>query len=251
MASTLPTDPHRIVEFVSPRAGVWVENQAAIGSSPVQVQTVEELLAAAKHARDRALAARNAAAAATLRFYDAARRLRDAANVVIRNAKNTAVTSDDANVYALALLEPPKARAHAAPAPNQPQRLSATVGQDGAVTLRWRTRNPRGVSNVMYEVRRAIVANGGRGPFALLGIAGPSPGSDPHRAGGLFRGGVYRDQSIPVGTPGVEYLVTPVRGGRRGPTSAIYSLRFGSVRPAAPAPATTATTARADLRAAA
>lgn len=233
MATNLPSDPYEIVRTVAVKAPRWTLNQAAIGSSPSQVAAVNAALAEAEAAQHAAGAARQAAESATQQFYRAAQTLRAAASVVVRNAQTLAKAQGDAEVYVLASINVPSVRSRLAPPPAQPQSLSAEiVPTTGAVVLRWQSRNPRGVSNVVYQIRRGL---DGEQPETLIGIVGggrdDSPTeAGPARSGSAGRGGrirAFRDASVPAGTRVVRYSVTPIRGNQTGPVSAVFSLQIG------------------------
>ncbi len=234
MATNLPSDPYEIVRTVAVKAPRWTLNQAAIGSTPAQVAAVNAALAEAEAAQQAAYAARQAAESATQTFYSAARSLRAAASVVVRNAQTLAKAQGDAEVYVLASINPPSVRSRLAPPPAQPQSLSAeVVPTTGAVVLSWQSRNPRGVSNVVYQIRRGL---DGEQPETLIGIVGggrdDSPTeAGPTRSGSAGRGGrirAFRDATVPAGTRVVRYSVTPIRGNQTGPVSSVFTLQLGA-----------------------
>jgi hypothetical protein len=86
---------------------------------------------------------------------------------------------------------------------HQPRRL-AHAHVDG--------RQPVGVTDVVYLVRRQIDRSGG---FTLIGTEGADKS--------------FTDRSIPMGTAMVEYLVTPQRGDVVGEAGPLYMVQFGSV----------------------
>ncbi len=227
MSSNLPTDPADVIDFLSPRVQTWALNQPLIGSSPAQVAAVEAAFAVAKAAASKAIQAREASLAATLLYHTHVKALRDAARVVVENAKNLALETGDVNVYAKASLNPPKKRARQAPLPGKPQGLVVTVNSTGSLTIAWRSDNPRGLHGVVYEIRRKVLEvterNGRRvvkwGGEQLLGVAG-----------GNRR---FVDETVPIGVPSVQYTVTPLHNGRRGTTSNAVSLQFGAAMPVA------------------
>ena len=73
---------------------------------------------------------------------------------------------------------------------------------------------PRGVSNVNFEVRRRdTLADGTITPMRAVGGAG---------------GRAFHDETIPLGIARVEYVLIPRRGARVGDSSRVFSLQFGS-----------------------
>ncbi len=234
MATILPSDPYAIVNTVAVMAQFWTANQAQIGSTPAQVAAVNAALATAEEAQAAAHAARQVAEAATREFYNAARTLRTAAAVVVRNAQTLAKATDDAEVYPLAGINPPSVRSRLAPPPAQPLHLHAEiVPTTGAIVLSWQARNPRGVSNVVYQIRRGL---DGEMPQTVIGIVGGGRDdltneAGPAKSGSAGKGGrirAFRDTSVPAGTKVVRYAVTPIRGNQTGPVSNIFSLQLGA-----------------------
>lgn len=222
MSSNLPTDPAEVVAFVSSRAEVWALNQASIGSTPEEVAAVEAILEEAKAAMMAVEMARDAALAATQRYYDAAKRLRAASRIVVENAKNLAKAEGDTNVYVKARLNAPKVRARQAPLPGKPVRVELEVKTFGQVVLTWKCANPRGLHGVVYEVLRRTLdiseRDGKRvvkwGPLEHIGIAG-----------GDKR---FVDATVPVGVPQVSYMIVSMHNGRKGETSNETPIQFGT-----------------------
>lgn len=209
MSATVPTDPAAIVEFATPHAPVWVARAASIGSTPAEAAAVADALAVAEKARLDAFAARTAAEAATAAYYNAAAVLREAAARVVRNAHNFARATDDPGVYALAEIPAPRTRRRSLPPPHQPEQPSAALMVGGALELSWKVSHPRGMTGVIYEVRRRLAEE--TAP-TLLGTTGAKR---------------YVDRTLPAGTTGAEYTVAALRGDQRSPWSALLTVSFG------------------------
>lgn len=209
MGRNLPTDPHRVLDFVAAHAEVWAERRDAIGATPEQIAAVEAALAAAEEARLAAEQARSASLAATQRFRERAQALRGAAAAVVRAVQARAADAGDRGVYALAHLSPPDPRSRTGPAPEAPFDLGADLLPTGELRLRWRTRHPRGVRHVVYAVARGL------------------DGAYPTLIGHAPSGRTWIDATIPAGTRTATYVLTPLLGRRAGPPSLPCTVSLG------------------------
>lgn len=211
MPGTVPKDARPLAEFARARLTPWTEHIAAIGVPPAVLAEVTartpELEAAIRAANE----ARLAAQAATDAMNVAARQLFESAAIAVRSIRTHASATDDPKVYGLAQIDPPRGRARVADAPSTPTQLTASVDRSGAVTLTWRTRQPRGVSNVVYEVRRSLEL-----------------GSVPTDIIALASGRTFRDETVPLGTTRVAYMLTARRGGQESLPSEIAWVQIGS-----------------------
>lgn len=208
MSATVPTDPAAILEFATPHAPVWVARAGQIGSTPEETAAVADALAAAAQAQRDAFAARSAAEAATQAYYNAAAVLREAAARVVRNAHNLARSTNNPEVFSLAEIPPPRTRRRSLPPPNAPERLRARLLNDGALVLVWNASQPRGMSGVVYEVRRRL------------------PHSPTPTVIGATGDKSFTDATLPAGQGGAEYTVTTLRGSQRSAPS-VLAVRLG------------------------
>lgn len=106
----------------------------------------------------------------------------------------------------------PDARPGTAPRPVAPHEVRATLDALGSVIVSWKTRQPAGVSNVIYAVRRAIDRGNGDEAFTLLETTGAKEFVDAH---------------VPVGVAGVSYAIQARRGTQASGWSQAATLRFG------------------------
>ncbi len=199
-----------MVVFGTTHEAPWTLNKVAIGISDAQLMDFKTKSGKARGTFDAAEQARLASKAATETYYAAVAALRASAADCVRTIQNKAKSTGDPAIYGLAEIPSPDPRSATAPPPAQPFDIRAQVNGDGSLTLFWKASNPRGVSSVVYKVQRGF----GAGPFNLLDTSG---------------GKTYNDDSIPVGTNSVSYIVTGKRGGQSGPMSEIFTARFGSV----------------------
>ncbi|MFG0242592.1 MAG: hypothetical protein ACF8R9_07415 [Phycisphaerales bacterium JB054] len=220
--ATTPRRPIDKVEFYETRIDPWAAHAAAIGLTEPAVTQLAALTVEAREAHADMLAARQAAMAATERFHNAVAAMHGgpgAGSDMLAAIKNHAETTDDAGVYALAQVPPPKTRS-AVPPPGTPTRFRVKLLQDGAIELAWDCNNPARSEGTVYEVRRSIGGVGG-GPMTLVATVGQRK---------------FLDRDIPAaalaeadgcGGGRVTYQITALRSTARG-TPAQHTVRFGT-----------------------
>ncbi|HYE61629.1 MAG TPA: hypothetical protein VD997_06510 [Phycisphaerales bacterium] len=215
--ATLPTDPAQLLAFVKGHGPTWIERAAELGLQPGQVAELEAALAATDAAWRRAFDLRRESEAATAAYYNEARFLYEASSAVVRTVRTNALNTGNESLYALAQIDAPRPRRREAPAPGQPHSVRWTLGPLGEVTLTWKSRNPRGVANVVYQITRSVQ------------LIGERPGAEPpFESIGLAHGGrTFTDSTIPPGARTVQYRIRPVRGQQVGPASATVVVQFG------------------------
>lgn len=239
MPGDLPTKPREVVTFVGRRAAAWAEGGGAIGITPAQAEAVTLALADAEAALARALALRQEAKAATEAFYQRARRLRQAAAVVVRTARTRSRADDTIEPTLAAELRPVRTPRRSAGRPATPTRVRANfLDGHGRVEIRWHAAQPEGVRRVMYQVARSVTMHE---PSGGGGSAAHDDGGTPHRASdagaartsrtpratrasrtslltvlGFTGSKRFVDPGLPVGAASVRYVITPIRGGRNG-----------------------------------
>lgn len=206
----LPTRTLELLEFMEQHATVWQGNAAGIGLSPAQATALVNAAteARAQHTNQMNVAAEARAATLTARTQLAAARVlfADAIRTIKAFAQHQA---DPKSVYALAQIPPPTPPGPRPP-PGLPTDFRAVLEPNGAITLRWKCQNPPGVSGTVYNVRRRLA---GEAQYQLLGAIG------------MRR---FTDQTIPPGTPAVQYVVQGQRGPIAGPPSLPFIVQFGS-----------------------
>jgi len=182
-----------------------------------------------------------AAMVATMAAKDAVRELREQCGSAVRSIRAFADTQPQPNeIYVAAQISQPDAPSPTPP-PAQPQRLKVTLGATpgipnsgpngnnlaalantgtGAITLRWKCRNPPGTSNTTYLVRRRLP---GEAAFTFIGATGKK---------------AFVDVTLPAGAAHAEYTVQGQRGSRVGRESEIYTMHIGALGPRAASMAT-------------
>lgn len=208
----VPRPDSLAVEFYAVHAPIWQAGASSIGLNPGEADEVADLAAAARDAIAAQHQAQQAARKATLDCELAVARLRSAGSACIGRIR--AAAASDPAVYSAASLPPPATPGPIAP-PGQPVAFDAQfVDNVGALRLTWRCKNPRGSAGTMYEVWRRDETAGGAGGFRFVAIVGEKR---------------FVDETIPAGTPAVEYQVTAVRSTRRG-QPARHVVNFGMRR---------------------
>lgn len=211
--STFPNNNRaELVEWCEAQQGGWRKNAASIGLSPQQADEFVFATETARYLLIEQERAQQAARVATQRLTDAMQQLREKAGQSVRSIRAYAATADaPEKVYNTARIAPP-AQASPAPPPTTPTRLQAELNATtGALRLRWRARNPSGRAAVTYLVRRRLP---GETAFTFLGAAGKK---------------TFVDNTLPAGTPSVQYTVTPQRGENVGKVSEVLVVSLGSV----------------------
>jgi hypothetical protein len=179
------------IQFFRTHVAKWAQDPLAIGTSAELVAELQAMTDEAAAALAAQHAAQQAARAATLRLRTAIDRMASLGSSVMLQIRGHAGRS--ASVYALASIPVPAKKSPIAP-PGTPHSFKADLWQDGSLALRWKCRNPRGTAGTMYHVYRRI---GPSGELRYLGVSGAKR---------------FVDETIPPGSPSVEYQVRAVRG---------------------------------------
>ncbi len=196
------------IQFFRTHVAKWAEDPEAIGTSPEIVAELQALTEEAAAALAAQYAAQQAARAATLRLRTAIEKMGSLGASIMLQIRAKADTSDE-GVYALASVPERKKPAPIGP-PGTPHSFAADLWQDGSLALRWKCKNPRGTAGTMYHVYRRT---GPSGEFKYLGASGAKR---------------FVDETIPPGSPSVEYRVRAVRGTSVGQWASFHT-SFGTM----------------------
>lgn len=199
------------VEFYEQRITPWTDNATALGLEATAVAMLGTATAAARAAYDAHLAAQIAAKVATQDFYEKVRLMHNAPGKgadLLAAIKNFAETTNNPNVYTLALIPPP-APPGTVPPPALPTDFRVEIGQTGNLILKWKASNPIGSMGTVYLIERKL---NNTGEFAFLGAAGGDK--------------TYDDTTLPGSISQVDYRVRGQRSGISGP-AAIWTVRIG------------------------
>lgn len=198
------------IEFYESHVGPWATSAAAIGLQASAVTALTSLTSAARKAYGDHIAAQEAAKAATQNFYDKVRAMHSGIGAgadMIETIKAFAESTNNPNVYTLAMIPPP-ATPGAVPPPGTPSDFSVNLLQDGSVKLNWKCSNPVGTGGTNYEVLRK---SGATTTFTYLGQVGKKS---------------FTDMTIPAGATPSTYQITAFRSTLRG-EPAQFTVNFG------------------------
>ncbi|HMN40892.1 MAG TPA: fibronectin type III domain-containing protein [Phycisphaerales bacterium] len=205
----MPSDNREMVLFGSMHVDPWTTNKVALSLSDAQVLAMKNLSLTASDALDAAEVARQSAKAATETYYAAVRALRTKAAECVRVIQNTAKTTNNPALYGLAQIPAPDPRSHTGTPPARPTDVRAGLNSDGSITLTWKCANPRGVSRVIYFVKRKL---NGESDYSLFDTVGEKS---------------CTDATIPRSTGGASYIITGKAGSLSGPSSEQFTVTFG------------------------
>ncbi len=204
----IPTSVQDLISFCSEHGNTWQTAPTAVGLSSGQVALLKTQTGDATAAVAAQQAARDAAKAATLTANTKVATLRRTIAACIRSIVTFAeAATDPMAVFAAAQIDPTSPRTPSQP-PGQPNTLSATLDDEGNITLKWKCVNPSG-GNVVYNVMRR---DDSAGPFTQVGVVGTRS---------------FTDMTISAGSPSVQYQINAFRGQMAGPASPIFTLQFG------------------------
>ncbi|HMN39230.1 MAG TPA: hypothetical protein PKE29_00180 [Phycisphaerales bacterium] len=209
MATVLPSDRREMVLFGNMHVQPWTDNKAALQLGDAQVLAMKNVAQAAQDALDVAETTRQSARAATEAYYAAVTALRAKASECVRVIQNTAKTTNNPAIYALAEIPAPDPRSAMGPPPARPTDIRAGLNPGGSITFTWKCANPRGVANVIYFVKRRL---NGESAYTLFDTVGEK---------------MFVDATIPYSAGGASYMITARSGQQSGPSSEVFSVAFG------------------------
>jgi hypothetical protein len=216
--SVIPIKKSEQLAFCESHAKTWLASPAAVGLTPQQCDEFNTLTGEARVAFNEAVAARDAAKAATTnqdaKLGAAVRRAAD----LIRFIRAFASTSADPNVvYSIAQIPPPAQPVPAQP-PGKPDGISVILEPTGAVTLTWSADNAAASTGGFFDVMRKLP---GQTAFTPMG---GTPGATSRS-----RRMSFTDATIPptAASAGAQYVITGRRGTLVGPPSDAITVQFG------------------------
>ncbi len=204
----VPSKVSELIAFCDEHAAAWAASPTTIGLKDTQVTDLKNASTAAADAVAAQLAARSAAKSATLTANTAVSALRRTIAGCIRSIVTYAeAAADPMAVFAEAQIPPTAEPTPSAP-PGQPVNLTATLDDEGDITLRWKCANPPG-GNIVYSINRRTSDSGA---FTQIGVVGTRS---------------FTDSTIPAGSASVQYQIRGFRGQMAGPASPVFLLQFG------------------------
>ena len=204
----VPSSPkiEQIVWFET-RVGQWATTPTAFGLTAAEVTAFKTKLTEARVAYDAAQAAKTNAKKATLAQDEALRTMLDPGRDLVNSIKSFIEQSGNSALWSQAGITPDGPRGES-PTPNPAFDLNASLDASGNVIVTWKTAQPKGVSGVIYTVRRSIDG----GPFVLLDSVGEKE---------------FVDDTVMTGTTTVQYTVQCKRGRKTSVLSPALAIRFG------------------------
>lgn len=205
----LPSKVSELLTLCGSLVPVWeAAAPGSLGLLPADISSFKAAVLAANGAVADQFAAKESAKEATITANKTVRILREEGADAIRKIDAFALASADPEaVFAAAHIPAPQPRTPSQP-PGQPSQVTATLDDQGNVTLKWKCTNPPG-GNVVYTIGRSMSATG---PFTPVGVSGRRS---------------FTDETIPGGSTAVFYTIRGLRGQTAGPVSATFVLRFG------------------------
>lgn len=224
--AVIPGDRVQQITFCEQHITPWTANAAAIGLVAADVTALSAKTVAARAAYNAALAARQQAKAATEAYYNAVAGMTDKARELVKVIKTWADTKNDPGVYVLAQIPAPiPPTAGSSTPPTTPTEMKALLNTDGSITLTWRSTNAASSSGGSFLVARRFAPTP-TAPTPDFVVIGSAAGSGASELGGP-RTVSFTDTTIPAGTTGMTYIVTPRRGGKLGEPSEALTVSFG------------------------
>ena len=203
---TVPQTHAEKIQYFQAHIAKWLENADAIGLSAAEVAEIEAKTLAARQALNQRNEARAAARSATLGLKMALAELSEAGSQAIMKIRTRAATYGN-SVYAMANLPAP-AQPSPLGAPGTPYDFKAALDSMGALTLRWKCKNPRNAVGTMYQVWRR---RGYEGRPEFLGASGRRR---------------FIDCTVPEGSATLVYEIVAIRSTARG-NAAQFTVHLG------------------------
>lgn len=204
----VPRTVQDLLNFCNEHGTTWQVAPASIGLTAPMVTSFKTTCGEAISAVAAQQAAKDAAKAATITSNKSVKTLRLSVAGMIRAITTYAATqTNPETVYAAAQIAPPSPQTPSEP-PGQPTNITATLDDEGNITLKWKCVNPVG-GNVVYTIARREDATAN---FEQIGVAGSR---------------AFLDDTIPAGSGTVQYVIRGFRGQAVGDASAIFTLQFG------------------------
>ncbi|MBY0307331.1 MAG: hypothetical protein K2Q09_01175 [Phycisphaerales bacterium] len=211
MSTVIPTNNAELLQWGDDHAPIFTASAQQLGLSAqqaTQFASANTAMSNAWQAYNKAQSSLRDAASAWKEARSAFRTLAAADVALIKNYAERQANPEA--TYSLAQIPAPSPRTPAVP-PVAPAELRATLDtQTGAITLRWKAAQPKGINGVVYNVQRIIGAGTG---FASVGLTG---------------GKSFTDENIPAGTSRLQYRIVAQRGSLVSPASMTLDVRLST-----------------------
>lgn len=208
MGSNVPNTINDAIAWYEDRIDTWQTSATQIGLAAGTVTSLKALITTARDKYVEAEKARIASEAATLELKNAAATLRVVGSGAISTIKGFAATTNNPNVFAIAMVSPPSPPS-VLPPPNAPTDVTAELLLNGALKLKWKATQPG--TGTVYRIARQF---NGTGEFINIDTVGEK---------------TFTDNTVPYGTDAVTYRISARRGGVNSPSQTTLNLQFGSI----------------------
>lgn len=188
---------------------LWAAAPTTFGLNALQVTALQTLITNARKAYNDAQAARDASKAATTSETTSVASMLASGRAIVNIMKAFIENAHNPALWGQAGLEP-DASGGTAPSPVPPYQLSASLDSQGDVIVHWKAAQPRGISGIIYSIRRSFDG----GAYTLLDSVG---------------GKMFTDETVPVGTHSVSYAIQARRGTQMSEWSESLTVRFGRI----------------------
>jgi len=212
--SILPSSRIEKLEFVEAHLSPWSLSATSIGLTSSQLTALSSQTSAARTAYNAMIAARENSENATQNFYNLCQTMVDTTADYLKTIKAYAATTNNPNVYTLAVIPPPKTPS-SGPPPAIPTGVAAALLPSGAVEVSWKGKLTGGTA---FSVWRKF-----------------NQASDAFEQIATVNGATaFIDETLPAGAAGsagvgVFYAIRAHRVGQASPLSEPALIRFGSV----------------------
>lgn len=196
-----------LLAWFEQHSALWQATPTAFGITAPIALALNAVIGQARKDFDSANAARLASKQATVTQNESFRDMRRDGGDVVNTIKAFIEQSGNTALWGQAGLEPPAPRG-TTPPPTAAFELATNLDSEGNLTLTWKASQPRGVSGVVYFVRRSL----NNAAFVQINTVGEK---------------VCIDTTIPQGTTSVAYNIVAKRGGDQSPLSETIQIRFG------------------------
>ncbi len=210
----LPPTRLEKLEFVEFHLAPWSTAGAAIGLTAAQMTALSAQTSAARTAYNAMMTAREMSENATQNFYNLCQTMVDTTADYLKTIKAYAATTNNPNVFTLAVIPPPKTPS-AGPPPAIPTNVSATLQPSGSVQVSWKGKLSGGTA---FSVWRKL--NQPNDPFVQIATVNGAT--------------AYIDETLPAGAAGsagtgVFYAIKAHRVGLASGLSEPAVIKLGSV----------------------
>ncbi|MDP1662173.1 MAG: hypothetical protein Q8L55_09690 [Phycisphaerales bacterium] len=211
MSSVLPPNRGAFMAFAAAHGPVWSGVESQIGLTTAEVTAIKDKIVLAEDAIKASDSSKALAKANTFAANTEVSELRTLMAAAVKKIKGFAQQTGNASVFSIAQIDPPLPPTPSQ-APSAPYELTAVlIPSTGALTVKWKSSQPKGVSGVVFVVKRKV--GSGAGGYTQLGFTGERS---------------FNDTNIPAGVTGVTYLIEAYRGNQVCANPPTLNVQFGT-----------------------